>query len=279
MKIFRYCLIFGASLAAATLKPAYGSFELLDPRSGESISDSPFEAKEGFADTNLGAKIYGLILTLKTESLDPKQSPTYSIEGGEVFDLPGGRKAYVLGSTEGTIFNASKSPVLKVKWTPEQSGIIYDGCQRNLFQASMGKNRGSQDSPVGPAPFPIAISCNLEVSPALLMVSVPAQTQWDQSTLTEIAGKGQRWRLFQLPSAGSSNTQIGKLVFRNDKKLWTVGLNLNKLTEQASRALLPRTEKQISLGYAMTNLGGDAGSFSSSDFVFRFEGLSEPLFS
>ncbi|MBU6376192.1 MAG: hypothetical protein KGQ59_09370 [Bdellovibrionales bacterium] len=277
MKKIHSLAILGALIATGTSTPAWSSFELLDPRSGDALSDSPFDAKEGFAETGIGAKVYGLILTLKTENPDPKQNPTFSIEGGEVFDLPGGKKGYVIGASEATVMNASKSPVVKVKWTPEQSGIVYDGCQRNIFQASMGKSRGSTETAVGPAPFPIAISCNLESSPAVVMVSVPSQIQWDQTTLQEISGKGQRWRLYQLPSAGTSNTQIGKLVFRSDKRLWTVGLNLNKLSEQASRALLPSTEKQISIGYTMAKLGGDAGNFSSSDFVFRFEGLSEPL--
>lgn len=243
---------------------AQASVEFRDPRTDAKITDGSYIGEEGFVETQYGVRAYGLIIRARNADLSKKD---WTLKGGDVFQV-GQTKNFLVGSHEAFLLDESKKPILKILWIPEKKGMSYDQCPQAILSAKMVKTEAS-------TPFPIGVGCNVETNPPRIMVSVPSSVEWEEHGFQEMAGKGERWRVFDLPSGNLKNDQVGWMVFRAMQKLWRVSLHVKTLTPATGRSL--GFDKSFSLGFGSASLTASGQSYSSSDLMIRFEGATEPL--
>lgn len=100
---------------------------------------------------------------------------------------------------------------VRIRWTKVPGATLVGKCPKNTPQLDFGKN---------PAPFLVGVGCQLfeKGEKSAISISVPSDVEWGSYTLYDLGGKGESWRLFELPSASDQGGVIGEMTFQFQNK-------------------------------------------------------------
>ena len=239
---------------------------------GKELANSSYTASEAWNILSSEHKVYGVMLKLNDAAIYDQIS---EVEGGEISKDKSGNPALILGANKSLIKDTAGNILYTVQWTPDRKGIFVDRCKTNIFGLRLGTKAQNPE-------FPIGVSCNLEENPPRFTVSVPYEVEWVDYTLTEVAGKGERWREFDVPSGNLKDENVGSFTFRYQDKLYTLPVIVKILSEEIQKAQgasqKVQFDKTSGIGMMSSSYSGTT-SASASSFVLKFSGLTENIFS
>lgn len=110
--------------------------------------------------------------------------------------------------------------VYKVKVQYTGAPLFENGC------APMGIRVKSVD--FGKLPFFVGMKCEKVGEKETLHLSVPGELEWDRNDLFEIAGKGERWKMFDLTQVGTNSEGKTGFGFRYKDKSFPMEIQRDK---------------------------------------------------
>lgn len=233
----------------------------------QSTTSYPFNAEEGFAELQGRGKIWGLKLVPHGElALSSVQ-----VKGGTIIPGDGNKRIILVGAREAVIQNEKGVGLYRVQWVPEASGLKVDGCDSKIFSLSLSQ------LPMG---FPLSLSCQFETPVPTFLVSVPEDVQWEEFTFDERAGKGERWRQFNIPALGLEDRMAGYFVFSYNGESQKVSVNISKLKkgdfDEKGKKVVP-IKKAVGVLFNQTELKLESESYHSSNLSMTLAAQTEEL--
>ena len=119
-----------------------------------------------------------------------------------------------------TVNTAAGEQVYKVKVQYTGAPLFENGC------ATMGIRVKSLD--FGKLPFFVGMKCEKAGEKETLHLSVPGELEWDRNDLFEIAGKGERWKMFDLTQVGTNSEGKTRFGFRYKDKSFPMEIQRDK---------------------------------------------------
>lgn len=246
----------------------FAKYEVFQMPQNTLSNDFPFNLEEGFVDTNYGSKVWGLSLKFKDKSWQAKKM---KLKGGEVYSTSIGA-TYVIGSENSMLLSEAGVVLYRIRWVPDLVGVQYDGCESRHL--SMNPNKILLK-------FPIGVSCNLRMLQPQVIISTVQSIDWYDYTLEEIEGKGERWRLFNLPSGNLNNVEIGKFVFKDKEQMITLPLQISKLKFNDGADSITKTlyiDKVVGFEYESSSLTTPTAGYSSPHFAVVLKAETEKIY-
>jgi hypothetical protein len=257
---------------------ANAKYEVFQMPQNSLSTDFPFTLDEGFADTNYGSKVWGLVLKFKDKAWNTKKM---KLKGGDVFSTALG-VTFVIGAENSMLLSEAGVVLYRIRWTPDLQGVQYDGCENKHL--SLNPNNLVLK-------FPIGVSCNLRSFQPQVIISTIQSIEWYDYTLEEIEGKGERWKLFNLPSGNLNNTEIGKFVFKSKDKdkdknkdveqLIQLPLQISKLKFNDGADSITKTlymDKIVGFEYESSSLTTPTAGYSSPHFAVVLKAETEKVY-
>lgn len=248
---------------------AWGKVEVKDLLKGQVLPEAGYKAEEGWAPVGPGLSGFGLILDLPGAAFANKG---VRIEGGEL-SRAGEQMRFLIGSTEARIFDGEGVPLYEIRWVPNRKGVIYKDCQTKIFSFRLSQEAQALD-------FPLAVMCELDKNPPRFTISVLQDVQWMDYELNEMQGKGERNRLFALPSGNLASENVGNFNFVYKDKKHRIPVVVKTLSDQRSPSVSKGLGFSKTLGVGMSSLvyTGDS-SYSASSYLLKFSGWSDVFWS
>ena len=234
-------------------------------------------AKEEFFTNREGFRQYGVTI----EVLDLATGSEVVIENG-TSSIGSDKTIWYLSNYDDTMTYTTKSGAQKkitAKWIPVAKNIVIERCLKNSARVQL-KN------PKKPLTFPLAVSCDNSQKTLNITLSAPAQIEWVDSTLFEVAGKGEPWRSYNLPATSPKGGAIGTIVLRNGDNEFTLELITPKNIDLAKKEALDKVQQQqvsqfqqsIYLGKIDLTYTADPVTAEDSKYSVKYSVLSPKLF-
>lgn len=192
-------------------------------------------AKEGFFTNTESFRQYGVTI----EVPDIASGTEVAIENG-TSAVTGDKTIWYLSNYEDTMTYTTKAGAQKkitAKWIPLAKNIVVERCLKNSARVQL-KN------PKQPLTFPLAVSCDNTQKTLNITLSAPAQVEWMDSTLFEVAGKGEPWRSYNLPATSPKGGAIGTISLRNGDQEFILELITPKNIDLAKKEALDKVQQQ-----------------------------------
>jgi hypothetical protein len=180
-----------------------------------------------------------------------------------------------------TVNTASGEQVYKVKVQYSGAPLFENGC------APMGIRVKSLD--FGKLPFFVGMKCEKVGEKETLHLSVPGELEWDRNDLFEIAGKGERWKMFDLTQVGTNSTGQTRFGFRYKEKSFPMEIQRDK--EKGKVEIIKENFFNLRVGLGIAQLSyttplASAGATSpllytditTLPYVWRMRALSALMF-
>lgn len=156
-------------------------------------------------------------------------------------------KAFVgLGRLISTVnvVTASGEQTYKIKVPYSGPPLYENGCEK------LGIRVKSLD--FGKLPLFLGMKCEKNGEKELLHLSVPGELEWDSNDLFEIAGKGERWKMFDLTQVGNNSSGTNRFGFRYKDKSFSLVLQRDK--EQGKVEITQESFFKIRVGLGVAQL-------------------------
>lgn len=252
---------------------AIAEVKLTDEK-GQAIA---WPAKEEFFTNNEGFRQYGVTIEIP----DVASGTEIGIENGTTGPV-GNKTTWFLSNYDDAITYTNKSGAEKkitAKWVPVGKNIIVERCQTNSARVQL-------KDPKVPLTFPLAVSCDNSQKTLNITLSAPAQIEWMDSTLFEVAGKGEPWRSYNLPATSPKGGAIGTISLRNGDKEFILELITPKNIDLAKKEALNKVQQQqasqfqqaIYIGKMDLSYTADPVTAEDSKYFVKYSVLSPKLF-
>ncbi len=142
------------------------------------------------------------------------------------------------------VASASGEQNYKIKVSNAGPPIFENGCE------ALGVRAQSVD--FGKLPFFIGIKCEKQGEKELLHISVPGELEWDRNDLFEIAGKGERWKMFDLAQVGTNSSGTTRFGFKYKDKPFALVLQRDK--EQGKVEIVQESFFNLRVGLGIAQL-------------------------
>lgn len=233
-------------------------------------------AKEEFFTNTEGFRQYGVTI----EVPDVASGTEIITENGTTGQV-GEKTIWYLSNYDDAMTYTTNSGVEKkitAKWIPFAKNIIVERCQKNSARVQLS-------NPKKPLNFPLAVSCDNSQKTLNITLSAPAQVEWMDSTLFEVAGKGEPWRSYNLPATSPKGGAIGTIALRNGEQEYVLELVTPKNIDLAKKeAIEKQKQKQASefqqaiyLGKIDLSYTADPVTVNDSKYSVKYSVLSPKL--
>ena len=230
-------------------------------------------AKEEFFTNTEGYRQYGVTI----EVPDVAKDTEIITENGTTAQVGEKTIWYLSNYDDAMTYTTSSGTEKKItaKWIPLAKNVIGERCGKNSVRVQL------QD-PKKPLNFPLAVSCDNTQKTLNITLSAPAQVEWMDSTLFEVAGKGEPWRSYNLPATSPQGGPIGTISMRNGDQEFVVTLVTPKNIDLAKKeAMEKQKQKQASefqqslyLGKIDLSYTADPVTAEDSKYSFKYAVLS-----
>lgn len=127
-------------------------------------------------------------------------------------------------------------------------------------------------------PLPIGIHCSVEDTKTFLTIALPKDGEWVNSTLFEVDGKGESWKLYEIASAQArSGAKIGEFQFLFEDKTYDYSLRSSFIAQEESAQSLENNRYYVIAGTNDLKVSSGGSSASQSSYVFGGRILTRPL--
>lgn len=209
-------------------------------------------------------KIYGAQYFLDTKPTNEWEVISAD-DGLEVVSSEAG--TYILtGAAQGAIHlkNISGQELkLTLEWKPLQKKVLRTNCGKKEPRFVVEGSANEE--------FLLATHCRLENKNLYITVSTMSDVQWQSSSLFEAAGKGERWRYYQVPATSAKGGAIAELKFKVNETEKTFKLVMPKDEDGTKKDQIKKEQEVLSkkvrneLRMGLMGLGFSADSVSSTD--------------
>jgi hypothetical protein len=130
--------------------------------------------------------------------------------------------------------------------------VVEQGCKRAGLKVRAVKETKQ--------PWFLGVRCVKKADRVILQMSVPFEIEWDTTTIFEVNGKGERWKVYELSAAnlvGEKNT-VGEFTFRGGGETFTYALVQTR--SAGKEAAKPRPPEKA---FLKVRLGAGLGQLSS----------------
>ena len=231
-------------------------------------------AREGFFTNTEGFRQYGVTVLV----LDAKADTELITENGVTTAIANKTYWYIQSGLDTLTYTSNSGDEKKItaEWTPlAKSRIVVERCQKNSARVQL-------QNPKKPLNFPLAFSCDNTQKTLNITLSAPAQVEWMDSTLFEVAGKGEAWRSYSLPATSPKGGAIGTISFRNGDQEFVVELITPKNIDLAKKEAMAKTiqknsselQQAIYLGKLDLSYTADPVVSEDSKYSFKYSVLS-----
>lgn len=262
----------GMTIMMMLSSQAIAAVTMTDER-GQAIA---WPAKEGFFTNTEGYRQYGVTI----EVPDVATGTELITENGTT-SQNGEATTWFLSNFDDTLTYTTKAGTEKkitAKWVPVAKNIVVERCQKNSVRLQL-------KDPKKPLTFPLALSCDNTQKTLNITLSAPAQVEWMDSTLFEVAGKGEPWRSYNLPATSPKGGAIGTISLRNGQQEFILELITPKNIELAKKEALEKQKKiqasefqqSLYLGKIDLTYTADPVVAEDSKYSFKYAVLSPKL--
>ncbi len=168
----------------------------------------------------------------------------------------------------------------KREWTArlvfKDSPIVEEGCKAVGLKVKPVKERKR--------PWFLGVRCVKKAKRVILQMSVPQEVEWDTTSIFEVNGKGERWKVFELSSAnlvGEKNT-VGEFTFRSGNETFTYALVQAQSSGKEAVEVKPPEKAflKLRLGGGLAQLNSQTPALSGSGIgpLFAADLYTLPLF-
>lgn len=165
------------------------------------------------------------------------------------------------------------------QWKPLKNSIIIEQCLKNSARVRLQNEKS-------PLSFPVAVSCDNSQKTLNITLSVPAQVEWMDSTLFEVAGKGEPWRSYNLPATSPKGGVIGTITLKNLNQEYVIEIITPKNIDLVKKEALEKQKKKqssefqqaIYLGKMDLNYSADPVTADESKYFVKYSLLSPKIF-
>lgn len=252
---------------------AYSEVNMTDEK-GQAVA---WPVKEEFFTNTEGFRQYGVTI----EVPDVASGTEIITENGTTAQV-GEKTIWYLSNYDDAMTYTTNSGVEKkitAKWIPLAKNIIIERCQKNSARVQLS-------NPKKPLNFPLAVSCDNLQKTLNITLSAPAQVEWMDSTLFEVAGKGEPWRSYNLPATSPKGGAIGTIALRNGDQEYVLELVTPKNIDLAKKEAMEKqkqkqaSEFQQALYLGKIDLSYTAGPITSNEskYSVKYSILSPKYF-
>lgn len=240
-------------------------------------SKSTVSPKIGFVTTEDSVKT--LISTVTIPFND--NSKARSIKGNAIVFKPEWQKSpgqAVIGlgaiNTELTIESENnKSFSYKIKLQLKSPKIIESGCKK--LGITVSKND------LAKLPIFMGVQCEKNKKQELVHISVPEEIAWESTSIFEISGKGERWKMYDLSQIGTSSQGTTPFYFKRKDKNYTLELKRN--IDKGKKQIIIKEEKKlfklsVGAGVAQLSYTTPSASAASTAPLLYTDITTEPYF-
>lgn len=237
--------------------------EIKSDQTEKIIMESKDPKLEGFFNLDENYKIYGVKLLI-----DKTSQSAWKVESAsDGIDLVKfGNETYILvGANEGQIkiinSQTKAQKEFKINWLPLKKGTITNECGTKAPKL-ITKDQSQ---------LLVAVSCKLVDQRLFMTISTLANVEWESSTLFEQAGKGERWKYYQIPAWTLNGGSIAEFRLRKDGKDLVYNLVAPKDSETAQTEKITSTKNNIEATFTnevsigMMSLGFEASTVTATD--------------
>ena len=224
---------------------------------------------EGFFTNAEGFRQYGVTVEIP----DVASGTELISENGTTSELAGKTLWYIQSGVDALTYTTKSGAEKKISatWNPQnRTPIVIERCANNSARIKL------QD-PKKPLNFPLAMSCDNSQKTLNITLSAPAQVEWMDSTLFEVAGKGEPWRSYNLPATSPKGGAIGTITLRNGDQEFVLELITPKNIDLAKKEALQKavqknaSELQQAIYLGKLDLSYTAAPVTSEDSKYSFK--------
>lgn len=258
---FVFIVLFLSNYAKADLKV----FEENSENATQLIFSSQDPQIEGFFDNQEKFKIFGALFNMKNLK-EKNLELTYKDNGLDLVSDKD-RSYVIIGTEKGRMeFKTSDGQIKKYvfQWQPISSKIIYNRCGK-------GAPKLQNENLNNPSPLLIGLSCRIENKSLFLTVSSLSSTEWLETTMFESAGKGERWRDYQVPGWTANGGTIAEFKFNSAGQIYKFQYVAPQSEEAKKKDEITKEKKSInqnfenSILFGQSSLGLDADTINATD--------------
>ena len=239
--------------------------EIYKARDGKSEEPMSLKARQRFtwAKTPEGARILKSNVLLEIPLDLEAQKPTAENENTKIKIK--GNKILVGAGAMGERISFGNSQI-EIRLKPTKPTVIDENCE----------TAGVKLRPQGPmAPFFLGTTCPIVNKELSLHLTFPSDVDLIQSSLFEIMGKGESWRVYDLKRATSATAELGRFDFLYKGKTYTY--TLVSLKTDPVEKKIPQSDFTLGLGYVQLKLSSNDAQGSESKPLVRAEILPHKL--
>ncbi|MCC6138080.1 MAG: hypothetical protein IT287_05570 [Bdellovibrionaceae bacterium] len=160
----------------------------------------------------------------------------------------------------------------KIKLTVKDSPVIETGCKKLGITASKPNFAN--------LPLFIGVKCEKTKTQELLHMSIPTELNWENTSIFELAGKGERWKMFDLTQVGSTSSGVTKFNFVFKGKSFSIDLKRDK--EKGKKQINPEDESffslRVGLGVAQLSFTTPSASAGATAPLIYTDIATDPYF-
>lgn len=239
-------------------------------------ADFILNQKEGFFKNSAGHTVYGVKVLLRE-----KFSDKLGAQGEGLEIQPSEDKFFVLIGAADSKLNfkmGTTKKTVEFKWESDRKGIVTEKCTE-LSPRLIGNKKGAA------APFPMALHCWSSNNTILVTLSTLEEVDLQEADLFELEGKGERWKVYEIPAASAGGSSIGEFRFSYKNESYAYRLlapkEKNQVAEEKKQEAAEGTLSQFQniLGVGFVTLGVDAGDVKVSDSkpLIKYSVVSNPF--
>ena len=268
MKNFFAALMMGTTMILSS--QALAQVKMTDEK-GQVVA---WPAKEEFFTNNDGFRQYGVTVEIP----DAVSGTELITENGTTAQVAGKNIWYIQSGVDALTYTAKSGGERKISatWAPQnKTPVVVERCQTNSVRVQL-------KDPKKPLTFPVAVSCDSTQKTLNITLSVPAQVEWMDSTLFEVAGKGEPWRSYNLPATSPKGGAIGTISLRHNQQEFVLELITPKNIDLAKKEALQKAaqknaselQQAIYLGKLDLSYTADPVTSEDSKYSFKYSVLS-----
>lgn len=263
MKIFFPGLLFMSMMILSSL--ALAQVKMTDER-GQVVA---WPLKEEFFTNAEGFRQYGVTVEIP----DMASGTELITENGTTGEVAGKMNWYIQSGVDSLTYTTKSGGEKKISatWTPQnRTPVVIERCANNSARIRL-------QNPKIPLNFPLAMSCDNTQKTLNITLSAPAQVEWMDSTLFEVAGKGEPWRSYNLPATSPKGGAIGTISLRNGSQEYVLELitpkNIDLIKKEALEKAAQKnaSELQQSIYLGKLDLSYTAAPITSEDSKYSFK--------
>lgn len=271
MKYFFLIAFLITSLISRSAFSSVVVFDVKDPANKKKILDTQNLKVEGFFSQADNIKIFAARILI-----DPKPENKWQVlNQGEGLDLiASAQGTHLLIGSLNTFLHIKnqlgQEKKLEIIWKPMTTKLVTANCKPSDPKVTL-------DAVKPGASIFVAQYCQLENDKLSITVSTLAENQWVYSSLFEVAGKGERWRTYQVPAWTAQGGAIADWKFKDasdqEHKFKLVAPKDNSIIEKEE---LEKQKSLLAVSFENTlklssmSLGYDVSSVSAQDTKYAF---------